>query len=245
LFDFSIFAEAHTWIALFTLIILEVVLGIDNVIFISIVTSKLPKNKQQKTRNLGLLLALFMRIGLLFGITFIITLKEPVFYLDGLGLKHDFSWRDIILVIGGFFLVSKSTSELHHKVTETKHQNSPSNELKGGIFKVFLQIILLDIVFSFDSILTAIGLVDQIILMIIAVIVAVVIMIIFTGAISEFIEKKPTLQILALSFLILIGVMLIADGFGQHVPKGYIYFSVAFALIVELMNLRIRGKKSS
>ena len=220
-------------------------MGIDNVIFISIVTSKLPKNKQQKTRNLGLLLALFIRIGLLFGITFIITLKEPVFYLDGLGLRHYFSYRDIILVIGGLFLVSKSTSELHYKVTESKHQNSSSNESKGGFVKVILQIILLDIVFSFDSILTAIGLVDQLILMIIAVIVAVVVMIIYTGAISEFIEKRPTLQILALSFLILIGVMLIADGCGQHIPKGYIYFSVAFALLVELMNLRIRGIKSS
>jgi predicted tellurium resistance membrane protein TerC len=239
--DYSIFAEGHTWVALLTLVFLEIILGVDNIIFISIVSSKLPKEQQAKARNIGLMLALVFRILLLMGITYIIKLTEPVFTIDLLGIYHGFSWRDLILLAGGLFLIAKSTSEIHHKIVGEKEEKS-EKIVKGTLSKIIFQIILLDIVFSFDSILTAIGLVDQIILMIIAVVVAMVVMMIFTGAISRFIEARPTLQILALSFLILIGVMLVAEGFGEHVPKGYIYFSVAFSLVVEVLNLRMRKK---
>ena len=239
--DFSIFAEGHTWVALLTLVFLEIILGVDNIIFISIVSSKLPKEQQAKARNIGLMMALVFRILLLMGITYIIKLTEPVFTIDLLGIYHGFSWRDLILLAGGLFLIAKSTSEIHHKIVGEKEEKS-EKIVKGTLSKIIFQIILLDIVFSFDSILTAIGLVDQIILMIIAVVVAMVVMMIFTGAISRFIEARPTLQILALSFLILIGVMLVAEGFGEHVPKGYIYFSVAFSLVVEVLNLRMRKK---
>ena len=239
--DYSIFAEGHTWVALLTLVFLEIILGVDNIIFISIVSSKLPKEQQAKARNIGLMLALVFRILLLMGITYIIKLTDPVFTIDLLGIYHGFSWRDLILLAGGLFLIAKSTSEIHHKIVGEKEEKS-EKIVKGTLSKIIFQIILLDIVFSFDSILTAIGLVDQIILMIIAVVVAMVVMMIFTGAISRFIEARPTLQILALSFLILIGVMLVAEGFGEHVPKGYIYFSVAFSLVVEVLNLRMRKK---
>jgi predicted tellurium resistance membrane protein TerC len=239
--DFSIFAEGHTWVALLTLIFLEIILGVDNIIFISIVSSKLPKEQQAKARNIGLMLALVFRILLLMGITYIIQLTEPVFTIDFLGFNHGFSWRDLILLAGGLFLIAKSTSEIHQKIAGS-HEEKSEEVVKGSMTKTVFQIILLDIVFSFDSILTAIGLVDQIILMIIAVVIAMVIMMIFTGAISRFIEERPTLQVLALSFLILIGVMLVAEGFGEHVPKGYIYFSVAFSLLVEVLNMRLRKK---
>jgi len=239
--DFSIFAEGHTWVALLTLIFLEIILGVDNIIFISIVSSKLPKEQQAKARTIGLMMALVFRVFLLMGITYIIKLTEPVFTIDFLGFVQGFSWRDLILLAGGLFLIAKSTSEIHHKISGAG-QSEQKQGAKGSMSKIIFQIILLDIVFSFDSILTAIGLVDQIILMIIAVVVAMVVMMIFTGAISRFIEARPTLQILALSFLILIGVMLVAEGFGEHVPKGYIYFSVAFSLIVEILNMRLRKK---
>lgn len=240
-FDFSIFAEGHTWVALLTLVFLEIILGVDNIIFISIVSSKLPKEQQAKARNIGLMLALVFRVLLLMGITYIIKLTAPVFTIDLFGFNHGFSWRDLILLAGGLFLIAKSTSEIHHKIVGEAVGKS-EKVVKGSLSKIIFQIILLDIVFSFDSILTAIGLVDEIILMIIAVVVAMIVMMIFTGAISRFIEARPTLQILALSFLILIGVMLVAEGFGEHVPKGYIYFSVAFSLIVEVLNLRLRKK---
>ncbi|MDG0973681.1 MAG: TerC family protein [Crocinitomicaceae bacterium] len=239
--DFSIFSEGHTWVALLTLIFLEIILGVDNIIFISIVSSKLPKEQQAKARTIGLMMALVFRVLLLMGITYIIKLTEPVFTIDFLGFVQGFSWRDLILLAGGLFLIAKSTSEIHHKISGAE-QSEQKQGAKGSMSKIIFQIILLDIVFSFDSILTAIGLVDQIILMIIAVVVAMVVMMIFTGAISRFIEARPTLQILALSFLILIGVMLVAEGFGEHVPKGYIYFSVAFSLIVEILNMRLRKK---
>jgi predicted tellurium resistance membrane protein TerC len=242
--DFSIFAEGHTWVALLTLIFLEIVLGVDNIIFISIVSSKLPKEQQPKARNIGLLLALVFRVGLLMGISYIVQLTATIFTIDLLNFHHDFSWRDIILLGGGLFLIAKSTSEIHHKITNPHNVNEEKN-YKGTLGNIIFQIVLLDIVFSFDSILTAIGLVDQLILMIIAVVVAMLVMMLFTGKISRFIEERPTLQILALSFLILIGVMLVAEAFGEHVPKGYIYFSVAFSLIVEVLNLRLRKPQQS
>jgi predicted tellurium resistance membrane protein TerC len=238
--DFSIFLEGQTWVALLTLVFLEIILGVDNIIFISIVTQKLPKEQQPKARNIGLLLALVFRVVLLMGISYIVKLTEPLFTVNLLDFSHGFSWRDIILFAGGLFLIAKSTSEIHQKITGVERIGEKAS-YAGSLAKIILQIIMLDIVFSFDSILTAIGLVDELILMIVAVIVAMLVMLIFTGKISAFIEERPTLQILALSFLILIGVMLVVEGFGEHVPKGYIYFSVAFSLIVEVLNLRLRG----
>lgn len=240
--DIGIFAEGSTWVALLTLVFLEIVLGVDNIIFISIVSNKLPENEQPKARNIGLALALIFRVGLLFGISYLVKLTNPLFTLDVFGFSHGFSGRDLILLGGGLFLIAKSTSEIHGKVShiESHSEKEIKSPKKINLSSIIFQIVLLDIVFSFDSILTAVGLVDELILMIIAVIVAMLVMMIFAGKISRFIEKHPTLQVLALSFLILIGVMLVAEGFGEHVPKGYIYFSVAFSLIVEMLNMRMR-----
>lgn len=230
------------WIALLTLTFLEVVLGIDNIIFISIVTGKLPEAEQPRARKIGLLLALVFRVALLMGISYIISFKEPLFTI----LEHGFSGRDLILMVGGIFLLAKSTSEIHHKVEGEHEEESDVTKAAVSFTKIIIQIIVLDIVFSFDSILTAVGLTDHVEIMIAAVIISMMIMLAFSGAISDFINEHPTLQILALSFLILIGVMLIVDGFGVHVPKGYIYASVAFSLIVEVINMKMRknsGKK--
>ncbi len=234
----EIFLHAETWIALLTLTFLEVVLGIDNIIFISLISNKLPKEDQKKVRLIGLSLALIMRIVLLLGITWIIKAKAPLFNLFGL----DFSIRDIILIAGGLFLLSKSTTEIYAKIEDKEHEHNVSKVTGTGY--AILQIVLLDIIFSFDSILTAIGLTDVILLMIIAVIISIIIMMIFAGQISEFISKHPSLQILALAFLILIGFMLAIEGFDYHVPKGYIYFAVFFSLIVEVLNMRVRRRKS-
>ncbi|HKL03970.1 MAG TPA: TerC family protein [Cryomorphaceae bacterium] len=234
----EIFLQADTWIALLTLTFLEIVLGVDNIIFISIVSNKLPQEQQKKARLIGLSLALIMRILLLMGITFIIQAKEPLFSV----FEQDFSIRDLILISGGLFLLAKSTTEIYGKVEGEDHQE---RAVKTRSFASALtQIVLLDIVFSFDSILTAIGLTDEILLMIIAVVVSIIIMMIFAGSISTFINKHPSLQILALSFLILIGFMLAIEGFDQHVPKGYIYFAVFFSLLIEIINMRMRRKEN-
>jgi len=232
----EIFLSIDTWIALLTLTFLEIVLGIDNIIFISLVAGKLPLHQQRKARLLGLSLALVVRILFLFGITWLIGLTQSVIEVYDFSL----SWRDIILMLGGLFLIAKSTSEIHHKVegdeqvTKVKKITAFSNAI--------VQIVLLDIIFSFDSILTAVGLTNEIKLMIIAVIVSIIVMMIFAKAISNFINKQPTLQVLALSFLILIGFMLIIEGLHYHVPKGYIYFAVFFSLIVEIINIKVRKK---
>lgn len=232
----EIFLQSETWIALLTLTFLEIVLGVDNIIFISIVSNKLPEDQQAKARNLGLLLAMFFRIGLLLGISYIIQFTQPLFTL----FDHGFSGRDLILAGGGLFLLFKSTMEIHHKMEgETEEVQTKSSATFGS---VIFQIILLDMIFSFDSILTAVGLVDHVIIMIIAVVISLVIMMVFAGRISKFINENPTLQILALSFLILIGVMLLVEGFHVEVPKGYIYFAVFFSLAVELVNMRMRKK---
>lgn len=232
----EIFLHSETWIALLTLTFLEVVLGIDNIIFISIVAGKLPEDQQARARNIGLLFALLFRIGLLLGISYIIRFTQPLITVMDFAL----SGRDLILAAGGIFLLFKSTMEIHHKM-----QGTPE-EVKQGSAKsiggVIAQIILLDIIFSFDSILTAVGLVKEVLVMIIAVIIALGIMMAFAGKISNFINKNPTLQILALSFLILIGFMLMVEGFHVEVPKGYIYFAVFFSLSVEMINLRMRKK---
>jgi predicted tellurium resistance membrane protein TerC len=234
----EIFLLPETWIALATLTLLEIVLGIDNIIFISIIASKLPETQQPKARTVGIGLALVARVALLFGITWIVGMTEPLFTV----LDHSVSGRDLILFAGGLFLIAKSTSEIHGKI-----EGDEEGELKdraGSAFgAVLLQIILLDIVFSFDSILTAIGMTQEILIMIVAVIISMLVMMLFAGRISRFIHNHPTLQMLALSFLILIGFMLVLEGFQQHVPKGYIYFAVAFSLGVEVLNINVRRKR--
>lgn len=232
----EIFATSEAWIALLTLTFLEIVLGVDNIIFISIISNRVPKEKQRNTRNLGLFLALIMRIGLLLGITWIIGFTEPVFTL----MEHGFSIKDLILMVGGLFLIGKSTSEIHETLEGDVHE---ANKKKAAsVSKVIMQIVALDIVFSFDSILTAVGLTTEIMIMIIAVTIAMAVMMTFAGRISAFINKHPSLQMLAMSFLILIGFMLVLEGFGEHIPKGYIYFAVFFSLTVEALNMKKRKK---
>jgi predicted tellurium resistance membrane protein TerC len=228
--------QPETYISLLTLTLLEIVLGIDNIIFISIITDRLPKESQKRTRTIGLLLALVMRIILLSFITHIIQLKEPLFTIT----KFEVSVRDVILFLGGTFLLAKSVSEIHTKV-EGSHELEVSKK-KQSFAQVILQILLLDIVFSFDSILTAVGLSNQLAIMITAVVISMIVMIYFVEIISRFINKHPTLQVLALSFLILIGFMLILDGFHFEIPKGYIYFALFFSVMVEMINMKLRKK---
>ncbi|MTI23313.1 TerC family protein [Fulvivirga sp. RKSG066] len=234
----EILLQPESWIALLTLTFLEIVLGIDNIIFISIVSNKLPENQQQKARNIGLSLALLFRVGLLLGITWIITFTQPLFTV----FEVEFSGRDLILMAGGLFLIFKSTMEIHHKMEGVEAEES--EKTTASMFSVISQIILLDIIFSFDSILTAVGLTDEVLLMIIAVIISIIVMMLFAKRISDFIAKHPTLEILALSFLILIGFMLTIESFDYHVPKGYIYFAVFFSLIVEVINMKMRKKRN-
>ena len=239
-FDLSIFMHSETWIALLTLTFLEIVLGIDNIIFISIVSDRLPKEQQARARNLGLMLALVFRVGLLMSITWILGFEEPVFSIFDI----DFSYRDIILAAGGLFLLAKSTTEIFHKM-EGEHGADQADKPKAAFSMVIIQIVLLDIVFSFDSILTAIGLTQQILIMVLAVIISMLIMMSFAGPISRFINKHPSLQILALAFLILIGFMLFLEALHQEIPKGYIYFAVFFSLVVEVVNMRVRRRKKA
>lgn len=222
-----------------TLTFLEIVLGIDNIIFISIVTDKVPKEKQALGRNLGLGLALVFRIGLLLGITWIIGFTQPILTI----FEHDLSGRDLILLAGGLFLLGKSTSEIHHKLEGETEDREPGQKAGLTMGSALVQIIALDMVFSFDSILTAIGLTEHVIIMIGAVVISMIVMMLFSGVISRFINERPTLQILALAFLILIGFMLMIEALGFHVPKGYIYFAVAFSLIVEMINMRLRKNR--
>jgi predicted tellurium resistance membrane protein TerC len=231
--------QPETYISLITLTFLEIVLGIDNIIFISIITDRLPQESQKRTRTIGLILALVMRIILLSLITFIIQMKEPLFT----AFNHPFSVRDIILFIGGTFLLAKSVSEIHEKV-EGGHEQKVSVK-KHSFGYVIFQILMLDIVFSFDSILTAIGLSKELPIMITAIIIAMIVMIYFVEIISRFINKHPTFQVLALSFLILIGFMLILDGFHFEIPKGYIYFALFFSVMVEMVNMKVRKKEKA
>jgi predicted tellurium resistance membrane protein TerC len=224
-----------TWLALVSLCAMEVVLGIDNVIFIAILVGKLPPEKRNAIRRLGIGLALIARIGLLLGITWVMGLKATLFTV----WNQDITGRDLILLIGGLFLIIKATNEIHNKLQGTHDESNP-NVVHAASGVVVAQIIAIDLVFSLDSVITAVGMVDEIWLMIVAVLVAVSTMAAFSGPITNFIEDRPTLKILALSFLMLIGVMLVADGFGQHIPKGYIYFAMAFSCGVEMINLRVR-----
>ena len=226
----------ESWIALLTLTALEIVLGIDNIIFISILAGKLPENEQKLGRQLGLLMAMITRILLLFSIAWLTRLTAPLFNV----FSYEISGRDIILIIGGLFLLAKSTFEIHERLEG--EEGHASQQAPVSLTGVIVQIMILDIVFSLDSVITAVGMVNEIIIMISAVMIAVGIMLFASGPISEFVNERPTLKILALSFLLLIGFSLVADGLGLHIPKGYIYFAMGFSVFVEVINLQVREK---
>ncbi len=228
-------SDPQAWIALATLLALEIVLGIDNIVFISILAGKLPKNQQPRAIRTGLLLAMLTRIGLLFSISWLVGLTAPLFTVLGL----DISGRDLILLAGGLFLIYKAVTEIHDKLEgEEGHE---SNRVAASFAAVIVQILIIDIVFSLDSVITAVGMADDIAVMVIAVVVAVLIMLVAAQPLAAFVDQHPTVKMLALSFLILIGVSLVAEGLHQHIPKGYIYFSMGFAVLVEFLNLRSKG----
>ncbi|KKJ75563.1 membrane protein [Kiloniella litopenaei] len=240
----TLLSEPSAWMALFTLIVMEVVLGIDNLIFVSILTNKLPEAQRPKARVIGLSLALIFRLALLGTVAIIVQLVEPVITL----FDHSFSWRDIILIAGGLFLVWKATKEIHHNVDPGDSDADAKDAVVSSFATVIGQILVLDLVFSIDSIITAVGMTDHVSIMVIAVVTAVVVMLLAAGPLSRFIEANPTIVMLALGFLLMIGMTLIADGFGVHVPKGYIYAAMAFSAFVELLNMlsrRRRKKKAS
>jgi predicted tellurium resistance membrane protein TerC len=230
--------DPHSWIAFLTLTALELVLGIDNVIFISILAGKLRPDQRKRARTVGLGLAMFIRIGLLFTLSWIIRLTAPIFTV----FHQSISGRDMILIAGGLFLLAKSTHEIHQKLEG--EEGHSSSRVAPSFWSVIVQILLLDIVFSLDSVITAVGMVDHIGIMIAAVVVSVAFMMVFAGPISRFVDRHPTVKMLALSFLLLIGVTLIAEGFDQHISKGYIYFAMAFSVFVEMLNLRLRKGKT-
>ena len=237
---FDVFQTAEGWISLLSLAAMEVVLGIDNVIFVSILAGKLPVEQQARARRVGIMAALIMRLGLLFAISWMMGLTRPLFTVLGEG----FSGRDLILLVGGLFLVGKATYEIHDKLeVEHEEQRAPGKGTTFGM--VIAQVMLLDIVFSLDSVITAVGMAPALAVMVAAMVIAMGVMLAFAGAIGNFVEKHPTMKILALSFLLLIGVVLIADGLHQHISKGYIYFAIAFSLLVELVNMRVRKAKET
>lgn len=229
----------EAWVALVALTALEIVLGIDNIIFISILTGKLPQELRARARTLGLALAMILRIALLFSITWIIQLTSPIFELFGQGI----SGRDLILIAGGLFLLGKATQEIHQKL-EGEHGQANAS-ISASFTSVLVQIMLLDIVFSIDSVITAVGMANELGVMVTAVVIAVGTMMILAGPISAFVERHPTVKMLALSFLILIGMSLVTEGLGQHIPKGYLYFAMGFSVFVEALNLRLRRSTSS
>lgn len=247
--EFPDFAQPQIWISLLTLTFLEIILGVDNIIFISIISDKLPKEKQRFARNLGLTFAMLFRVILLLMINWIIGLKDPILTLPfleepGSDLPLALSWKDIILLLGGIFLIGKSTFEIHGKMQGHEQNHTPKKTASSLMTMVIIQIILVDMVFSLDSILTAIGLVDNVVLMIIAVVISIGIMMAFAGPISRIINTYPSLQILALSFLVVIGVMLVAEGIHQHVSKNIIYSCLAFSLLVEVLNIKFRNNQT-
>jgi predicted tellurium resistance membrane protein TerC len=234
-------ADPTAWVALLTLVVLEVVLGIDNLIFISILTNKLPEKQRGPARRIGIGAALVLRLILLATISFIVQLTEPIFEVAG----HDFSWRDLILIAGGLFLVWKATKEIHHSVDpEDNKEDLVGKALEVSLAGAIFQILLLDLVFSIDSIITAVGMTDEIAIMYVAVIVAVTVMLVAVNPLSRFIENNPTIVMLALGFLLMIGMTLIADGMGYHVPKGYIYAAMGFSAFVEGLNMLARRRRA-
>ena len=241
------FASGEVWISLLTLTFLEIVLGVDNIIFLSIISSKLPPEDQPKARNIGLTLAMVLRIVLLFGIVWIIGMKEPLFHIDLPGIHGAVTGQGLILFLGGIFLLYKATNEIHHKLESPASADDPKvGKGKAALNAVILQIALINIVFSFDSILTAVGIAKDVLVMIIAVVVSVVVMMLFSGSVSRFVNNHPTVQMLGLAFLILIGFSLIAEAahlghfIEGSVPKGYLYFAIFFSLFVEMLNIRMR-----
>jgi predicted tellurium resistance membrane protein TerC len=234
---FNWIGDPNSWVGLVTLTFLEIVLGIDNVIFISILAGKLPRAQQGKARTIGLALALITRILLLLSIKWLMELTKPLGSIFG----HTFSGRDLILFAGGLFLIAKSTHEIHAKLESAS--TGPIAEVRGGLLGIVIQIALLDIVFSLDSVITAVAMAKELAVMIAAVTIAVLVMLLAAGTISRFVDRHPTIKMLALAFLILIGVVLVADGVGQHIERGYIYFAMAFSTIVEMLNIRMRTSR--
>jgi predicted tellurium resistance membrane protein TerC len=257
--DFSLeplMTDPTAWAALISLVVMEIVLGIDNLIFISILTNKLPEESRAKARNIGISLALIMRLALLGSIAWIVGLVQPVFDLGLIGPPGEhgeatwetaFSWRDLILIAGGLFLVWKATTEIHHTMDPDTHKSEDAPVAGRAVMNfgaAIVQIIVLDIVFSIDSILTAVGMTDHLAIMFIAVIAAVTVMLVASGPLARFINANPSVVMLALGFLLMIGMVLIADGFGIHVPKGYVYAAMAFSAFVEILNLASRKRKA-
>ena len=233
-------SEPDAWIALLTLTVLEIVLGIDNIVFISVLAGRLPKEQQARARQVGLGAALFMRVGLLLTISWVIGLTQPLFELAG----FEFSGRDIILIGGGAFLLAKATTEIHHALEGGEEERGGSVRVTS-FTSVIIQIALLDIVFSLDSVITAVGMADDIPVMIAAIVIAIVVMLVASAPLSRFVDEHPTVKMLALSFLLLIGMSLVAEGFDVHIPKGYIYFAMGFSVFVELLNLRLRRRHAA
>lgn len=239
----ELLSQPEAWISLLTLTFLEIVLGIDNIVFISVLAAKLPEGQQAKARQIGLFLALGTRLLLLFGLSIIVKLTAPIFVFKVFGFEHSVSGRDLILLIGGLFLLAKGTHEIHEKLEGV--DGAKSKKIAPTFASVIIQIMLLDVVFSLDSVITAVGMVKEIEIMVTAVVIAMIVMLLFVNTVSAFIEKHPTLKILALSFLILIGFVLVAEGLHKEIPKGYIYFAMAFSFGVEMLNLKMRKKHQS
>ncbi len=248
-------SEPSVWISLLTLTFLEVVLGVDNIIFITIAANRLPVHQQPRARNIGLILAMALRVLLLFGISYLIALQDPILSIHTGWMEGGFSGQSLILIAGGLFLLYKSTSEIHHKLEgDTEHEHQQLKKNTSSLGRAITQIALINIVFSFDSILTAVGLTDNLVIMVVAVVVAILIMMLFAGPVGRFVNEHPTIQMLGLAFLLLIGFMLIAEGAhlahlmvgGSEigaVPKGYLYFAIAFSLFVEFLNMRLRRNR--
>lgn len=240
--DPSVFLTADAWISLATLAALEIVLGIDNIVFITILTNKLPESQRKSGRTVGLALALVSRLGLLFAISWVMGLTKPLFD----AFDHAFSGRDLILMVGGLFLVGKATHEIFHKTEVETPDDAKHGAAKPPSYGwVLAQITVLDIVFSLDSVITAVGMANHLIIMVVAMLIAVAVMLLFAGPVGDFVNRHPSMQILALSFLILIGVMLLVEGWGTHVNKGYIYFAMGFSLVVDLIQMRVLRSRSA
>ena len=236
----ELFSTPEAWISLATLAALEIVLGIDNIVFITIVAGRLPAEQQHRARQVGLALALITRLILLASIKWVMSLSTPLFTLVG----HAVTGRDLILIVGGLFLIVKATFEIYDKV-EAAHPvaETAASQTGATMASILIQIMLLDIVFSLDSVITAVGMVDELPIMVIAVVLAMIVMIAFAGPVGDFVERHPSIKVLALAFLVMIGVLLVAEGTGQHLNKGYIYFAMAFSLSIELLNMRFRARQ--